>query len=118
MAATDGKLLAMKETTATVAVSLTFAAMALSPFAAVARAEPYYSFQSPSENVYCGLGQAQDLSGVMGGWGDRISMRQGGAPEMSCHTDTLKDPGNVRQRNLRHDMYGRRHRSLFPSRAG
>jgi hypothetical protein len=95
------------ETTATAAVWMTFAAMALSPSAAVAHAEPYYSFQSPSGNVYCGLGQAEDQSGDttfavceirdhtwaaqprptprMGGWGDRISMRQGGAPQMSCH---------------------------------
>jgi hypothetical protein len=78
MAAIDGKLLAMTETTATVAVWMPFAAMVL----------------SPSGNVYCGLGQAEDQSGAMGGWGDRISMRQGGAPQMSCHTDTLKDPGS------------------------
>lgn len=102
MAATDGKLLAMTQTTATAAIWMTFAALVLPPFAAVARAEPYYSFQSPSGNVYCGLGQAQDLSGAttfavceirdhawaapprptpcMGGWGDRVSM--------------LKDPGS------------------------
>jgi hypothetical protein len=106
----------MRRTTATAAVWMTFAAMVSSPLAAVARAEPYYSFQSPSGNVYCGLGQAQDQSGgttfavceirdhtwaapprptpCMGGWGDRVSMRQGGAPQMSCHTDTLKDPGS------------------------
>jgi hypothetical protein len=60
MAATDGMLLAMRQTKATVAVSLTLAAMALSPFAAIARAEPYYAFQSPSANVYCGIG----------GWGE------------------------------------------------
>ena len=52
MAATDGKLPVMTERTATVAVSLTLAAMVSSPFAAVARAEPYYAFQSPSANVY------------------------------------------------------------------
>jgi hypothetical protein len=141
MAATDGKLPVMMER---------LAAMVSSPFAAVARAEPYYAFQSPSANVYCGLGQA-DVSTFavceirdhtwaapprptpcMGDWGDRISIRQGGAPQMSCHTDTLKDPASpvleygqtrvaqrthVRQRNLGHDMHGPRQRSLFPPRA-
>jgi hypothetical protein len=105
-------LLAVRQTKATVAVSLTLAAMALSPFAAIARAEPYYAFQSPSANVYCGLGQSDATTFAvceirdhtwaapprptpcMGGWGDRISMHQGGAPQMSCHTDTVKDPGS------------------------
>jgi hypothetical protein len=112
MAATDGKLPVMTERTATVAVSLTLAAMVSSPFAAVARAEPYCAFQSPSANVYCGLGQSDATTFAVceirdhtwaapprptpcvGGWGDRISMRQGGAPQMSCHTDTLKDPAS------------------------
>jgi hypothetical protein len=99
MAATDGKLPVMTERTATVAVSLTLAAMVSSPFAAVARAEPYYAFQSPSANAYCGLGQSTWAAPprptpCMGGWDDRISMRQGGAPQMSCHTDTLKDPAS------------------------
>ncbi|WP_142282240.1 DUF6636 domain-containing protein [Mycobacterium sp. IEC1808] len=96
----------------TAAVSLTLAAMVLSPFAPTAHAEPYYAFQSPSGNVYCGLGQSDATTFAaceirdhtwpapprpnpcMGGWGDRISMRQGGAPQMSCHTDTLKDPSS------------------------
>ena len=112
MAATNEMLRFMMKQSATVAVSLSVAAMALSPCAAIARAEPYYSFQSPSGNVYCGLGQSdattfaaceiRDHTWVapprptpcMGGWGDRVSMRQGSAPQMSCHTDTLKDPAS------------------------
>jgi uncharacterized protein DUF6636 len=107
----------MGKPTVAVAVALTVAATVLSPFAAVARAGgEYYAFQSPSGNVYCGLGESVGQSDTttfavceirdhtwaapprpnpcMGGWGDRISMRQGGAPQMSCHTDTLKDPGS------------------------
>lgn len=90
----------MMERTATVAVSLTLAAMVLSPFAAVAHAEPYYSGQSqgqPDATTFA-VCEIRDHTWVapsrptpcMGGWGDRISMRQGGAPQISCHTDTSK----------------------------
>jgi hypothetical protein len=94
---------AMMQRTATVAVLLTLAAMVLSPFAAVARAEPYYSGQSqgqPDATTFA-VCEIRDHTWVapsrptpcMGGWGDRIGMRQDGAPQMSCHTDTLKEPG-------------------------
>lgn len=108
----DGSV-SMKQSVS-VAVLLIFAAMAL-PSVGIARAGgAYYPFQSPSGNVYCGLGDSPGQSGAvaiceirdhtwvapprptpcMGGWGDRISMQQGDAPHMSCHTDTVKDPGS------------------------
>lgn len=97
-----------------VPVLLIFAVMAL-PSAGIASAGPAYrAFQSPSGNVYCGLSESLSPSDAiamceirdhtwmappratqhMGDWGDRVSMQQGDAPHMSCHTDTVKDPGS------------------------
>jgi hypothetical protein len=77
------------------------------PFTARA-ADSYYSFQSPSGNIDCGMGFLNDNGFVTceignhlwvapprppsceGGWGDRIGMDQGSPPALNCHTDTLR----------------------------
>ncbi len=101
--------------TVTVAFSLTFAAMALElmePSPATARADSAYPlFQSPSGNVQCNMGSADGATWAaceirdhtwptsprptpcMGSFGNRISIRTGSAPEMSCHTDSLMGSG-------------------------
>lgn len=95
--------------TATLSVWLTLGALAL-PLAAIARAASYYSFQSPSGNIQCGVGTLENAFAICeirdhtwvapprptpceGGWGDRISMDQGSAPALACHTDTVKGTG-------------------------
>jgi hypothetical protein len=101
--------------TVTVAFSLTFAAAALQqlePSAATAHADSDYPlFQSPSGNIQCNMGSADGTTWAaceirdhtwatpprptpcMGNFGDRISIRQASAPEMSCHTDSLMGNG-------------------------
>jgi len=96
--------------TATVAVCVTLAAVALA-LASHARADSYESFQTPSGNIYCGIGMSnttafadceiRDHTWVapprptpcMGAWGDRFTLRQGAAARMSCHSDTVQGPG-------------------------
>jgi hypothetical protein len=106
-------LLTMVKPFPAIALSLAVAAMALQltgPSAVIAHADSYDAFQSPSENIYCGLSQTGTGTDAvcevadhtwaapprptpcMGAWGDRISMRQGSAPRLSCHSDTVKDP--------------------------
>jgi len=97
--------------TVTVAVLLAVAATALTPAAPTARADSYESFQSPSGNIDCGIASSNGTifaaceirdytwsppprpTPCMGGFGDRISIEQGGAAKMSCHSDTLKGDG-------------------------
>jgi hypothetical protein len=70
------------------AVVLMFAATALAP---AAHAE-YSSFQSPSQNIFCGLGDSDAPS--VGGAFAVCEIRQGGAPQMSCHSDTVQSPAD------------------------
>ncbi|OBG41287.1 DUF6636 domain-containing protein [Mycobacterium sp. E3198] len=101
----------MNRIAAGVAASLTLAAMAV-PAAGTARADSYQSFQSPSGNIDCGLFSMDNdtvamceirdhtwappprPSPCMGGFGDRISLVEGSAPKMACHTDTVRGPGH------------------------
>ncbi len=78
---------------------------------AIAEADTFYQFQSPSGNIDCGVGVVNE-SGYAGceirehtwdapprppvcegGWGDRIDMQQGSPATLSCHTDTLRGSG-------------------------
>lgn len=86
----------------------TISASAAIPLAAIAHADQYYQFQSPSGNIDCGMALLNNNGFAMceigdhtwvapprppdchGGWGDRIGINQGGAPALSCHTDTLR----------------------------
>lgn len=93
---------------AAVAVAI---AIAASP-AAVANADPFEHFQSPSGDVTCVMaafqGDAPRAScGVVdptyvipprpqscrGAFGDQIDLVQGSSPAMVCHTDTTRDSG-------------------------
>ena len=76
--------------------------------AAIARADPYYEFQSPSGNIDCGLGLLNNNAFALceigghtwvaparpaaceGGWGDRVGLNQGSAATLDCHTDTVR----------------------------
>lgn len=101
--------------TVSVAVSLTFAVIAVEsmwPSPGTARADvddPF--FASPSTNIECHLAAADETAFAaceirdhtwatpprptpcMGSFGNRISIRQGGPPEMTCHTDSLMGNG-------------------------
>lgn len=86
----------------------TISASAAIPLAAIAHADQYYQFQSPSGNIDCGMALLNNNGFAMceigdhtwvapprppdchGGWADRIGINQGGAPALSCHTDTLR----------------------------
>jgi hypothetical protein len=75
---------------------------------AAARADTYYQFQSPSENVDCGMGSLGNKAFAScevtdriwappprparceGRWGDRFELRQGTAPTLVCSSDTLR----------------------------
>lgn len=97
----------------TVAISLTVAAMAvplMGPSCATARADSPF-FQSQSGNIQCNIASGDGIAFAaceirdytyappprptpcMGGFGNRISIRQGSAPEMACHTDSLMGQG-------------------------
>jgi hypothetical protein len=97
--------------TLTVAVSLTLAAMIL-PSMPTARADPFTpQFASPSGNIDCYMGSLDGKAFAdceirdhtfaapprptpcMGGFGNRISIRQGSPPEMTCHTDSVMGTG-------------------------
>lgn len=89
------------------------AMLVLSALAAVAgptpaRADTYYRFQSPSENIDCGMGslgnkafascEVADHTWVAPPrperceqeWGDRIELQQGTPPVFICASDTLR----------------------------
>ena len=93
------------------AVPVVAAIAALGP-PAVASADPFYQFQSPSGDVTCVMaafqGEAPLAScGVAnptyvmpprprsceGAFGDQIDMVQGSSPAMVCHTDTTRGNG-------------------------
>ncbi len=85
-----------------------------------AHADSYQSFQSPSRNIQCAMGSMDNNTFAMceigdhtwaapprptpcmGGWGDRISLTQGSAPKMTCHTDTVRGNGADAVRRLDH----------------
>ena len=86
----------------------TISASAAIPLAAIAHADQYYQFQSPSGNIGCGMALLNNNGFALceigdhtwvapsrppdcpRGWGDRIGINQGGAPALSCHTDTMR----------------------------
>lgn len=93
------------------AVSVAAAITAVGP-AAIAQADPFYQFQSPSGDVTCVMAAFQgeeplascgvtDPTYVMpprpqsceGSFGDQIDMVQGSSPAMVCHTDTTRGMG-------------------------
>jgi uncharacterized protein DUF6636 len=106
---------ASMQPTVSVAVSLTLAAMALQPMApstGIARADSDNPlFATPSGNVECHMGSSDGTAFAaceirdhtwatpprptpcMGSFGNRISIRRGSAPEMTCHTDSLMGNG-------------------------
>jgi len=79
--------------------------------AAVAHADSYYQFQSPTGNIDCAEGVLNDQAFALceirdhtwtapprpqaceGAWGDRIGMEQGEAPSLGCHSDTVRGSG-------------------------
>ena len=93
---------------ATVSIPFMLAATALAP---TAHADGLEFFQTPSGNIGCAVGPMDSSafagceirehsyavpprpSQCMGSWGSRISMRQGVAPEMTCHSDTILGTG-------------------------
>src|SRR5262245_61940379 len=84
------------------------AACAAVPLAAMAQAGSSERFQSPSGNIACNMTTRDDRASASceinehawhaparpaqceANWGDRISLRQGGAPELVCRSDTLQ----------------------------
>ncbi|MHA7652312.1 DUF6636 domain-containing protein [Mycobacterium sp. ML4] len=93
-------------------VTLTTAGMALAMASAgTAHADGFDFFQTPSGNIDCAMGSLDGSVLVdcevgnhtypvpprpnpcMGAFGDRISMRQGSAAKMTCHSDTVKGTG-------------------------
>ena len=78
---------------------------------ATARAEGFDFFQTPSGNIDCAMGLLDGSALVeceigdhvwappprptpcMGAFGDRISMHQGSAARMTCHSDTVRGTG-------------------------
>lgn len=113
------------QTPATVAALLTLAAMALQPMEAspaIARASSYESFQSPSANIYCGIGLADTTTFtaceiVDHAWAapPRPMQCMGGVGGPVHHASTRSAGNEVGQRTLRDDVHGQQHRSLFPS---
>ncbi len=92
------------------ALLLAVALMAVA-LAAVAHADDYYHFQSPSGNIYCDMAAFSGTPPSVAceiverdwtapprppdcdaGWGDRIGLIQGSAPGLGCHSDTTRDP--------------------------
>jgi hypothetical protein len=95
----------MKMATLALVVPATIAAAVALPATAHADNRP---FQSPSGNILCLIdssGVACDVSDFTYklpppppcaqhiSWGNRFTMDQGKAPEMTCHGDTLRVPG-------------------------
>jgi hypothetical protein len=90
---------------------LTAGAVAAVPVPASARADTYYQFQSPSGDVFCGMGslgnkafancEVTDPTYVTpprpdrceGAWGGRFAMNQGTAPALVCSSDSLRGTG-------------------------
>lgn len=91
---------------------LTSAATVLAVLApATAHADGFEFFQTPSGNIDCAMGLEDGSTLVeceisdhtwaaparptpcMGAFGDRISMRQGSAAKLTCHTDTVRGTG-------------------------
>ncbi|KQH77661.1 hypothetical protein AO501_33835 [Mycobacterium gordonae] len=78
---------------------------------ATAHADGFDFFQTPSGNIACAMGLLDGSTLVdceisdhtwaaparptpcMGAFGDRISMRQGSAPRLTCHSDTVRGTG-------------------------
>jgi hypothetical protein len=102
----------MKITTLALIVTATVAATIALP--ATAQADPSYQFQSPSGNIFCLMGDGNDVvcdiadhtyvpppkpSDCQQGWGGRFSLDQGSAPVSHCHGDTIipshTSPGNI-----------------------
>ncbi|UXA05069.1 hypothetical protein KXD96_19115 [Mycobacterium sp. SMC-2] len=101
----------MMEANMIAAVSVAAAITAVGS-AAIAHAEPFYQFQSPSGDVTCVMAAFQgdaprascgvtDPTYVMpprpqscvGAFGDQVDMAQGSSPAMVCHTDTTRGMG-------------------------
>lgn len=94
------------------AVVLTSAGTALAVLApASAHADGFDFFQTPSGNIDCAMGLLDGAAlteceisdhtysvparptPCMGAFGDRISMREGSAAKMPCHSDTVRGTG-------------------------
>jgi hypothetical protein len=91
---------------ALVILSLSALAMVFDP--AVAAAETYYQFQSPSGDIACAMGSLGNKAFAdceitdhtwlapprpdrcEGEWGDRLELRQGTAAGFVCNSDTLR----------------------------
>lgn len=90
--------------------ALAVAIMVVTP-AAVAHADDFQQFQSPSGNIFCNMPAFSGMSpeavceivdrtwsppprsqDCVGEWGDRVTLVQGGWPAFTCHTDTTRDP--------------------------
>ncbi|MGH3634914.1 DUF6636 domain-containing protein [Mycobacterium sp.] len=89
----------------------TISAITAAPFLAIAHAESFYQFQSPSGNIDCGMGmlggaayascEISDHTWVApprparceGAWGDRVEINQGNTPALVCSSDTLRGSG-------------------------
>ncbi|RUP02904.1 MAG: hypothetical protein EKK34_21385 [Mycobacterium sp.] len=94
---------------AVVLIAAWMAVAAVAP--ATAHADGFDFFQTPSGNIGCALGlvdgsalaqcEISDYtyavparpSPCMGAFGDRLSLRQGNAAKMSCHSDTVRGTG-------------------------
>ncbi|GAB3020299.1 hypothetical protein [Mycobacterium bourgelatii] len=95
--------------TVAVLATVTAAASSATP---TADADDLEFFQTPSGNIGCVIGPTGGSAyaecdvgertysvpprptSCMGAWGSRISMQQGAAPELACHSDTLLGPGS------------------------
>lgn len=100
----------MKSINAVVVLACAGSAVAvLAP--ATAAADGFDFFQTPSGNIDCAMGVLDGSALVdceisdhtwaapppptpcMGAFGDRISMRQGSPPRLTCHSDTVRGTG-------------------------
>lgn len=87
----------------------TLPALAATP--AVANADEYHHFQSPSGNISCDMAALSGMPARVAceivvrdwtppprppdcdaAWGDRIGLIQGAAAGLGCHSDTTRDP--------------------------
>jgi hypothetical protein len=89
-------------------VMLSLSALAMVHDPAVAGAETYYQFQSPSGDIACAMGSLGNKAFAdceitdptwlgpprpdrcEGEWGDRLELRQGTAAGFVCNSDTLR----------------------------
>lgn len=107
---TNGKLSTVKSIKAPAILACAGTALGLMA-PATAHADGFDFFQTPSGNIDCAMGLLDGAALVeceisdhawaaparptpcMGAFGDRISMRQGSAAKMTCHSDTVRGTG-------------------------